>query len=1210
MNKLLFSLTITLFGFLSVMAQDPAQYGTPYTGVPNPMDANIYQLNLREYSASRDIEGARLKLQRIKDLGINVIYLMPIFPLGELNNPDGSPYSHKDLKSVASDLGDLNKLRQFVEDAHNKGMAVIIDWVANQTAWDHPWVTQHPDWYVQENGVIVPPCPAPDFCFTDVAHFDLNNSAAAAAMQDAMRYWVFAANIDGFRFDWADKAPPEYWTNTINDLRSISSHDLLLLAEGSNEGSTSGCTTCGENEPGYHWDQGFDYIFGTNFYWNVMKSVWNSGQPVTNLDGVTTGEYLGASLTQLVARYLSNHDDYNADGSPFAFMNGKSAVMSAFAVITYHRGVPFIYNGIEVGNTNPLPYPWNSGNINWSQDLSVYTEMQKILSVRNTSEALRRGQPTSYIDPANTNPDVIAFTKSSGTEKVAVMVNVRNSSRTFTIPSGMAGTYNDAFNPGTSKVLTAGASQSLAPYEYIVLTNANVPIVDVTGVSVSPTSISLNEGLTTSLSASVAPSNATNQTVSWSSSNAGIASVNANGLVTGVAPGVTAITVKTADGNKTALCTITVTPAPSFTVHFFKPSDWSAARIYWWSALPAGVLADGSWPGAAMTNEGDGWYSYKFTNLTSTNLIFNDGALIGNQSADLNRAGTDGWYQGTIWYDNKPGACTPTAIVPYTQINNDAWNQVATATLSAGESVSFGPQAADGGSWSWSGPNGYTASEREITLSNIQTNQSGNYLVIFTNTDGCTSNQTFNLTVNAIGQTPYNGVISLPGTVEVENFDNGDEGVAYHDADASNNGGLYRSTGVDIENCTQGGYNIGWTAAGEWMEYTVEVTNSGNYNLVFDVAGNGGSLNVTFNGNDKTGTVALPITNGWQTWQAASVNNVYLDAGVQIMRINILSSGFNINNVTISAISTIAVTGVTLNQSNITLDQENTQQLSETVLPTNASNKNVSWSSSNNTVASVSSNGLVTANIEGNAIITVTTEDGQKTAICNVQVNPIITGNYVRIKNRWQNTYLYQNNSQLSYGDIASSDARSHWIVEDYDGHKTIKNEQTNQLINIEGLQAYAECSSVESGYWSAQWAFENYDGYTRIRNRWQAGDYLHIENLLGYTQHSGADAGAWSGHWIIESSLKSGEIALSAIETESQFSVFPNPANTGMINIQSQTINGQVKIINLLGREVYTGILNESSSTIDVSTLQNGAYLIVINNGTKLFKSKILILN
>ena len=645
-------------------AQDPAQYGTPFAGVPDRTDANIYQMNLREYSSARNIAGARAKLQRVKDLGINVLYIMPIYPVSTDAKASGSPYSIKDLKSVASDLGTLTDLQGLVSDAHNLGMAVILDWVVNQTGWDHPWITQHSDWYKKDgNGNIISPNAGTDaspFLFTDVAQLDLNNASAAAGMVDAMRYWVFAANIDGFRFDWADKSPQAFWTNAISNLRGINTHKLILLAEGSNEGSNSGCNTCGENQPGAHYAEGFDLIFGTSFYWNAMKKIWNSGDPVKTLDAVTTGEYAGASSTQLVARYLSDHDDYSNDGSPFTLLyGGRNAAMSVFVAEAYQRGVPFIYNGIEVGNTAPLPQPWATGNINWTQDLTVYTEMQKILNFRNSSTAIKRGQPTSYIDPANTNPDVIAFTKTNGNEKVVVLVNARNSAKTFTIPSGMAGTYRDAYNPtGTAIMLTTGAVQSLSAYQYIVLTNASTAVVAVTGVNVSPASAGVKIGLKVSLTATIAPANATNQDVTWSSGNTAVATVDASGVVTGVAAGTSTITVKTVDGTKTATSFITVTPASTFTVHLYNSANWPVVKIYAWDATPAGMRANDTWPGVATTGEGGGWFRYTFTNIDFTNLIFDDGTngtVPTNQTVNLSRAGTDGWYYNGVWYDTKPG---------------------------------------------------------------------------------------------------------------------------------------------------------------------------------------------------------------------------------------------------------------------------------------------------------------------------------------------------------------------------------------------------------------------------------------------------------------------------------------------------------------------------------------------------------------------------
>jgi len=151
-------------------------------------------------------------------------------------------------------------------------------------------------------------------------------------------------------------------------------------------------------------------------------------------------------------------------------------------------------------------------------------------------------------------------------------------------------------------------------------------------------------------------------------------------------------------------------------------------------------------------------------------------------------------------------------------------------------------------------------------------------------------------------QSPFAGVINLPGTVEAENFDEGGPGVAYNDSNTSNIGGQYRSTGVDIDNASEGGFNIGWIDAGEWLEYTVNVASAGNYDFVFRVASpnTSGQLNVAFNGANRTGSVDIPSTGGWQTWSNVTVNNVSLNAGRQTMRINFTGGDFNLNKVTVN----------------------------------------------------------------------------------------------------------------------------------------------------------------------------------------------------------------------------------------------------------------------------------------------------------------------
>lgn len=194
-----FLFCIVLFFSAAVSAQDPAQYGTPFGSVPDTRDVNMYQAHIRPYSAAGNLAGVTARLDAIKALGINVVYLMPVYPHGTDSRSSASPYSIKDFKSVASEYGTLTDMRALVDGAHSRGMAVILDFAVNGTSWDHPWITQHPDWYNQSGGAIQQLA-----SFPDVAGLNFSNTAMRAALVDAMRYWIFAANIDGYRCDFAN----------------------------------------------------------------------------------------------------------------------------------------------------------------------------------------------------------------------------------------------------------------------------------------------------------------------------------------------------------------------------------------------------------------------------------------------------------------------------------------------------------------------------------------------------------------------------------------------------------------------------------------------------------------------------------------------------------------------------------------------------------------------------------------------------------------------------------------------------------------------------------------------------------------------------------------------------------------------------------------------------------------------------------------------
>ena len=452
---------ITMFLLLAVMAftlqnvaaqvtdpiltqRDVPQYGRPFTGVPDRRDVSIYQVNIRAFSSTGDFKGVTARLDSIKALGVNVLYLMPTYPVGILKSTN-SPYCIRDYRGVNPDFGTLADLRNLVAGAHKRGMAVMMDWVANHTAWDNPWM-KNKDWYLTDSlGKVVSP---PGFNWYDVAQLNFKNADMRMAMIKSMKYWVLTANVDGFRCDYADGPPSDFWVQAIDTLRNMKNHKLLFLAEGSRKDLFA---------------DGFDYNFGFKFYGN-LRQVFRRGKPVRSIDSINKVEYRPASDGQQMVRYLTNHDVNSSDGTPLDLFGGERGSMAAFVVVAYMQGVPFIYNGQEVGMSARLVFPFTKTKIDWTPKLQVTGEYKRIIAFRNHSNAIRRGQLSSF-----SSADVCAFLKQAGTEKVLVLSNLRNKAVSFNVPLNLTGTkWKNVF---TGQKSTLSNTVDLPPYSYLVFKN-------------------------------------------------------------------------------------------------------------------------------------------------------------------------------------------------------------------------------------------------------------------------------------------------------------------------------------------------------------------------------------------------------------------------------------------------------------------------------------------------------------------------------------------------------------------------------------------------------------------------------------------------------------------------------------------------------------------------------------------------------------------
>ncbi|MES2431416.1 MAG: alpha-amylase family glycosyl hydrolase [Bacteroidota bacterium] len=421
------------------------QYGTPFTGVPDPRDGIIYQVNMRSFSPTQNFQSVIKRLDNIKSLGANIIYLMPIYPVGVLKTSN-SPYCIKDYRGINKEFGDLSDLRALVDSAHKKNLTVILDWVANHTAWDNEWVTTHKDWYLQDSaGNIVDP---PGRGWIDVAQLNFDSKALRQQMISDMKYWVYTANIDGFRMDFTDGPPIDFWKQAIDTLRNIKTHKLLLMAEGRKP----------EN-----YKIGFDYNFGFSFF-GKLKDIYEKDSTVTLIDRLNNTDYINANDRQLMVRYTTNHDVNSSDGIPEELFGGRKGAMSAFVIAAYMKSIPMVYTGQEVGTPYRIRFPFTAEKIDWTINPDVTAEYASILAFRNKSNAIRRGKLTSF-----SNNDICAFTKKMKGEKVFVISNVRNKEIDFIIPSSLKKTK--WLNAITGEPVSLKEQITLQAHSYLILKN-------------------------------------------------------------------------------------------------------------------------------------------------------------------------------------------------------------------------------------------------------------------------------------------------------------------------------------------------------------------------------------------------------------------------------------------------------------------------------------------------------------------------------------------------------------------------------------------------------------------------------------------------------------------------------------------------------------------------------------------------------------------
>lgn len=414
------------------------QYGTPLVNVPNVDKATIYEVNLRALSSEGNLQGVLSKLDHIKSLGTNIIWLMPIYEQGSVNSV-GSPYCVKNYQKISPEYGTLEDLRALTDQAHAMGMAVILDWVANHTAWDHPWINEHPEWYSQNaNGQIIIP---PGTNWNDVADLNFNQQDMRKAQIEAMKYWVLEANIDGFRCDYADGVPFDFWNDAITQIKALPNRDIIMLAEGSRAD---------------HYQAGFDLTYGWNYY-STLKNVFN-GAATSTLSSTHQQEYATIPNSRGKVRFTTNHDESAWDASPMTLFGGKNGATAASVINLFSGGVPLLYTGQEVGKTGTTPFFTNS-NINWSANADMLTAYQKIYLIYKNNTAARSKNISSY----QISNDMVCWKKTVGDTSLLILVNVRNNSINISLPSILTGNFTNLVN---DQIETINSNFTLGPFAY------------------------------------------------------------------------------------------------------------------------------------------------------------------------------------------------------------------------------------------------------------------------------------------------------------------------------------------------------------------------------------------------------------------------------------------------------------------------------------------------------------------------------------------------------------------------------------------------------------------------------------------------------------------------------------------------------------------------------------------------------------------------
>lgn len=443
---------LPLFVFIAAALQavEPLQTLGHRTALGAPAwirDRVVYEVNVRQYSEAGTFAAVEADLTRLRDLGVGVLWFMPIHPIGAVNRKGslGSYYSVADYRGVNPEFGTHEDFARLVRAAHAAGFKVIMDWVANHSAWDHPWTREHPEFYAKDaEGGFVPPH---GFDWTDVIQFDYTNRALWEAMIAEMEFWVREAGVDGFRCDYSKGVPTAFWDEASARLRVIRP-DLFMLAE---------------SEVPQHHLAAFHASY-TFSMMHIFNDVAAGRAPVSKIYDELTRNRVRFPAGSAFFRYITNHDENSWQGTEFERLGGG---VEAFAVLTFMLdGIPLIYNGQEAGLDKRLLF-FERDPIQWRPH-PLADFYKTLCALKNSHPALRTGAPMRRL-ATTAHESVYAVLRTSDVGKVVAICNLTDKEAGFAVVDpALKGTWTDVFTGETVEIAIPHESK-LPAWGYRVL---------------------------------------------------------------------------------------------------------------------------------------------------------------------------------------------------------------------------------------------------------------------------------------------------------------------------------------------------------------------------------------------------------------------------------------------------------------------------------------------------------------------------------------------------------------------------------------------------------------------------------------------------------------------------------------------------------------------------------------------------------------------